>query len=694
MAPTASSVHSSSLHLAAAGAVLVVVAGTGLYCLVYSPYRFIRQCKKQGIPFLPFRPLIGQIPEIKSSGDPKATIIPVLDESETPAEDSGTRDDHGASAAAGMESEAAPSVAYGPRMHSPLLCEWISKHGTVVGFSIGPSPTVLIAEPSLVKQVLITKAASFSKTEASRQILGFLGNGLPLSEGKFWARQRRMLNPAFAPLCIQRMAVTMDQQARLAAQRWSQAVARAKDHESNRAEGRARGHEVGVQEEQHAHAATRHASGRAGGWARGHEVDVQEALSAVTLDIIGLTAFGEAVGDEGVEGGGMVGVRGRDEREEGDGLVDTDVLDSQAGGVDSRAGGVKSRAGGVDSRAGGVESRAGGVDSRAVYMAVSELSERCMQRVFSGRAFIPLYTWLPTQENRAIAAASERIKALALSLVARRRLALKEGREGHNLLDAMLAARDDETNEQMTDQQLVDECITFLFAGHETTAKLLMWTMFLLARHPTWQQRLRREVWRVVGRGGAQGERQVGEGEEGTRKKGGEGTEGEGRGEEVGGGGRLCVRWEHVGALEEMGMVLHESVRLFPPVPSLMRQSTKPVEVGPYSFPPNTQLVLAVGFMQGDPRWWGEDAHCFNPERFRNGVDGACSDPLAFLPFAVGPRKCIGYAFAFAEAKIILCHLLNSLQWRVSPSYVHEPSLGITLYAKQGMPLLFDPVDN
>ncbi|CAI5494601.1 unnamed protein product [Closterium sp. Naga37s-1] len=148
----------------------------------------------------------------------------------------------------------------------------------------------------------------------------------------------------------------------------------------------------------------------------------------------------------------------------------------------------------------------------------------------------------------------------------------------------------------MTDQQLMDECITFLLAGHGTTARLLTWTFYLLAKHPDWQERLRVELKQALTQQGARdtsavatattaagaadkagsgaaaagkpGETNQGasgrEGEEGGQE-GGEREGGErGESEREGGGGR--VTWEVVALLKDMGMVLQESLRMFPPV--------------------------------------------------------------------------------------------------------------------------------
>ncbi|CAI5934034.1 unnamed protein product, partial [Closterium sp. NIES-64] len=190
---------------------------------------------------------------------------------------------------------------------------------------------------------------------------------------------------------------------------------------------------------------------------------------------------------------------------------------------------------------------------------------------------------------------------------------------------------------------------------HESVAVLVMWSMYLLARHPHWQQRLRSEVVRVVGGGGGREEREA-------------------------------------GTVKDMHMVLLETLRLFPPVPVVTRTSKQDVRIGPYVIPKGVDLFLPVGCLHADERYWGADAREFKPERFQDGQQAACSHPQAFIPFSSGPRDCVGAMFGLIEAKIILSHLLLNASWSISPSYQHQPTAALTAQAKHGMPLLFSEI--
>ncbi|GJP40586.1 hypothetical protein CLOM_g250 [Closterium sp. NIES-68] len=574
-----------------------------VYVILVKPLRFRHHCIQQGIPFLPFRPVFGQLPEF-ANRDPKP--IPA--------------------------SEPAP---LGPANISPLLWKWRCQLGTVFGISLGIFQPIVVAEPDLLHQIMIAKNSTFGKNQNARRVVDFLANGLVFSEGEFWARQRKMISPAFSPAYIKHAVTIMDEQASIAVQQWVHAVTQASLPTTD---GNGSGSGSG--------------SVPASSGSGVCEIDMYAAFTTLALDIIGLAAFGSTVSTAKTVGGG-----GGEEKER-EGL----------GGL-----------GGSEKGSLEEEEEEGSV--REVYEAVDTLSTRSTERMFSGRLAIPFYTWLPTQENRALWHAGERVRRLSLDLIARRRSS--QAREpGKDLLAVMLAARDDVSNEQMTDQQLVDECVTFLVAGHETTAKLLTWAVYLLARHPEWQRRLREEALRVMG-GGEKGKGNNGEGNEE-----GETGEGEGVGKQgEGNRGGMKVMWQHVGQLREMHMVLQETLRLFPPTPVISREASKDTSLGPYSIPAGTRIMMAIAMVQSDPRFWGEDALEFNPLRFKDGVQGACSHPQAFVPFSAGPRDCIGSNFALTEAKVVLAHLLRHLEWELSPTYVHLPINGITLSPKYGMPL-------
>ncbi|GJP39252.1 hypothetical protein CLOM_g23642 [Closterium sp. NIES-68] len=710
------------------GSLAVLLASSALLLLlhrvVWLPYRLVLACKRQGIPFLPFRPLIGQIPELQSQWQVKDPISP------------------------------ATSAPLGPETVTPLLCGWIARFGTVFGFAAGPQPALVLADPDLVQQVLIGRSGCFQKMPAVQRALSFVGDGLPFVDGEEWLRQRKAVNPSFSHGAIKHALSVMNRQARKGVARLLQRMARAGDDSSGGNAGREeQGREMAARD-----AEAREAQGRE---AQGREVEIQEVLFAVTLDVIGLAVLGAAV--SGGKGRATAGVS---------------TLDA-AGEV---AAGEKEEAeeAAKDWEEEGEEKVDGEVGVAGIYTVLHSLVIKAIARFFSGRVFIPLYTLLPTPENRTLWAVEQRFRQLFGELIGRRAEAGMQGRIGKDILAALLGAemRQEEARRAADAaagggaaaggtgaagagaggggvlsaaavNKVVNQCATLIMAGHESVAVLVMWSMYLLARHPHWQDRLRREVQQVVGveeRRESKAE-SSGAGEEDLREDGTESSSSSstsGSSSEDGTGsesesesdsssccsttdntdrarapdaraaeitreqaGRLQemhavpsestqeaaeITWEQAGRLREMHMVLLETLRLFPPVPVVTRTAKQDVQIGQYAIPKGVDLFLPVGCLHADERYWGPDAREFKPERFQDGQQAACSHPQAFIPFSSGPRDCVGAMFGLTEAKIILSHLLLGVAWSISPSYQHQPTAALTAQAKHGMPLLFREV--
>jgi cytochrome P450 len=116
-------------------------------------------------------------------------------------------------------------------------------------------------------------------------------------------------------------------------------------------------------------------------------------------------------------------------------------------------------------------------------------------------------------------------------------------------------------------------------------------------------------------------------------------------------------------------MILNEVMRIFVVVPAITRVAREDTQLGEFFIPKGLAVEIAVGAMHKDARLWGEDVGKFNPDRFANGVANACSHPLAFLPFSLGPKTCIGNNFAVMEAKLVVAMVLRRFQLLPSPNY-------------------------
>ncbi|CAA6674910.1 unnamed protein product [Spirodela intermedia] len=253
---------------------------------------------------------------------------------------------------------------------------------------------------------------------------------------------------------------------------------------------------------------------------------------------------------------------------------------------------------------------------------------------------------------------------LLREIIARREKALRQAAPGaangdDDLLGLLLQSnqvgfQEDGTSRgvaRMTTEEVIEECKLFYFAGQETTSILLTWAMVALAMHPSWQDRARAEVLQVFG--------------------------------------REKPDFARLSQLKIVTMVLHEVLRLYPPVLFLSRITRAATTVGEYSLPAGVQLQLAVLLVQHDPEYWGDDAGDFNPERLAEGVSRASKNQspaagTAFFPFGGGVRVCVGQGFAMVEAKMGLVSILQSFSFELSPAYTHAPSVVMTLQPQYG----------
>ena len=260
-------------------------------------------------------------------------------------------------------------------------------------------------------------------------------------------------------------------------------------------------------------------------------------------------------------------------------------------------------------------------------------------------ALLRLPTWMPHPGKRQMRLAAQKLRAAVRDIVERRRRWAIAADD--DLLGRLLSARDPETGEPMSDDHLVDNLLTLLEAGHETTAKALTWCLYLLARTPEWQQRVRDEVLGVAGT------------------------------EPIAGG--------HIDRLATTQRVLKEAMRLYPPAPVLSRLAPKPTRLGGHELKAGTNIVMPVFAIHRHRQLW-EDPDRFDPDRFLPEREARYAR-TQFMPFGAGPRICIGMSFAMAEATAILATLVRGARFEWDGQHVPEPLSRVTLRPKGGMPL-------
>lgn len=225
---------------------------------------------------------------------------------------------------------------------------------------------------------------------------------------------------------------------------------------------------------------------------------------------------------------------------------------------------------------------------------------------------------------------------------------------GSDLLGRMLTAASEgweEDTPEFNRASVLHNCKLFYLAGQDTVANATCFTMLMLALHPEWQERARKEVLEVIGE------------------------------DESFNAGVLS-------RLKVLGMIFNETMRTFTPGPTITRLVDKDLHLKNLFIPKGMTVEFAVGVVHVDKEYWGEDAGKFNPERFANGVAAACSHSQAFNPFGLGPKLCIGNNFAILEAKIILARTLRRFELLPSPKYKHYPTFVITTRPKFGLPII------
>lgn len=136
-------------------------------------------------------------------------------------------------------------------------------------------------------------------------------------------------------------------------------------------------------------------------------------------------------------------------------------------------------------------------------------------------------------------------------------------------------------------------------------------------------------------------------------------------------------------------MILNESLRLYPPAIATIRRAKYDVELGGCRVPCGTELLVPILAVHHDQAIWGNDANEFNPMRFSDGVSRAAKHPVAFIPFGLGTRTCIGQNLAILQSKLVLTILLRRFSFTLAPSYQHAPTVLMLLYPQHGAPIVF-----
>jgi len=255
--------------------------------------------------------------------------------------------------------------------------------------------------------------------------------------------------------------------------------------------------------------------------------------------------------------------------------------------------------------------------------------------------FIDLAIKLRLPQIRRFERAQKKLDRIVYGLIAERRASQKDYGD---LLSMLLFARDEQDNARMTDQQVHDEALTLLLAGHETTANALAWCWYLLAQNPSVEMRFPEEINQVLG-------------------------------------GRT-PGFDDAPRLPYTTGVFSEALRLFPPAWAIGRRAVQDVRIRDYTIPAGSIFLMSSWVVHRDARWWAEPER-FEPERW---IEPDETRPkFAYFPFGSGARLCIGERFAWSEGVIVLAALAQRWRMKLVPGHSVEPTARITLRPKHGI---------
>ncbi|MDP3961659.1 MAG: cytochrome P450 [Pseudorhodobacter sp.] len=273
------------------------------------------------------------------------------------------------------------------------------------------------------------------------------------------------------------------------------------------------------------------------------------------------------------------------------------------------------------------------------------------QPIFNIGALLPLPRWFPRFHSRATKATARRIRALITDLTTARAAALAAGRAPNDLATKIMTTRDPVSGEVFDTAEMVDQVAIFFLAGHETSASALAWALYLLACDPGWQDRLAAEASAVIG--------------------------------------PEIPYFSIVNRLKVARAVFREAMRLYPPVPMLVREATCPEVFRGRKVAPGAQIVISPWHLHRHERIWDRPDE-FDPGRFQT-ENGKAGLRAAYIPFSTGQRVCPGSSFAMAEGPLLLALLVRAFRLEAVEGREPVPVAHLTVRAKQGIWLRLTP---
>uniref|UniRef100_UPI00404870A6 cytochrome P450 n=1 Tax=Yoonia sp. TaxID=2212373 RepID=UPI00404870A6 len=272
------------------------------------------------------------------------------------------------------------------------------------------------------------------------------------------------------------------------------------------------------------------------------------------------------------------------------------------------------------------------------------------QPILNLAAFVKGPKWMPRFFRSQTRQTAKAIRGLITDLTTARLAQIKSGAAPDDLATKIMTTAEPETGETFSVDEMVDQVAIFFLAGHETSASALAWTLYLMALYPEWQEKVAAEA------------------------------------------NGLTQDFGAVSKLRVARDVFRENLRLYPPVPMMVRETTVPETFRKREVPIGAQVVLSPWHLHRHERLW-DNPDGFDPTRWATPV-GKTSAREAYMPFSAGPRVCTGAGFAMIEGVLLLALLVRAFRFEIVADQTPEPVAHLTVRSKDGIWLRFVPREN
>ncbi|MCE8554536.1 cytochrome P450 [Ruegeria pomeroyi] len=258
-------------------------------------------------------------------------------------------------------------------------------------------------------------------------------------------------------------------------------------------------------------------------------------------------------------------------------------------------------------------------------------------------AFVPVPRWVPRFHSRETRRNAAVIRGLIRQLTDTRMDEIRAGTAPDDLATKIMTTTDPQTGDRFDTDEMVDQVAIFFLAGHETSASALAWTLYLMALYPDWQDKLAEEARALDG----------------------------------------AADFSVMSKLRLSRDVFREALRLYPPVPMMVRETTCPERFRDRDVPKGAQIVLSPWHLHRHERLW-ERPDDFDPARWQT-ENGKTCQRTAYMPFSAGSRVCTGAGFAMVEGPLILSMLLSRFRFERVAGRDPVPVAHLTVRAADGI---------